>query len=65
MPGDNSDPEWVPPAMVKSKPKNFAMLEAKRKKAKKKRKSEYRCDVCQKKFVDGPQLQNHKRQHGR
>ena len=41
MPGDNSDPDWVPPAMVKSKPKNFAMLEAKRKKAKKKRKSEY------------------------
>ena len=61
---DDADDEWVPPPTAKKKPKNFAMLEGKRKKAKK-GKREYRCDMCPKRFVDAKQFSNHKQVHGR
>ena len=61
----SDDEEWVPPKLPKPKPKNFALLEAKKKKTKNKTSQAYFCDKCGKKLVSREQMKDHKKRvHG-
>ena len=62
---DDDDDEWCPPANAKPKPKNFALLEARKRKFKTKKKIVIKCDLCSRKFSEKQQLYNHRLTHGR
>ena len=62
---EEEDAEWRPPPASKPKPKNFALLEARKKKFKRMKKIVIRCDVCSRLFPDKKQMYNHKSTHGR
>ena len=64
MPGDESDDEWLPLPHEKPKPKNFALLQARKKKFKRKAKIVIKCDVCNRKFTTKKQMNEHKETHG-
>ena len=61
----DDDVDWLPSQRPKkSLPKNFSLLLAKKKKSKGKKKVEFRCSECRKRFVDSTALKKHQRRHG-
>ena len=62
---DDDDDDWKPPRAPVAKPKNFALLEARKKKRYGSKNFTIRCQTCKKKFADGVQLKNHVKTHGR
>ena len=58
------DAEWLPSSSAKPKPKNFSLLEARKKKFKSKKKIVVKCNVCTTKFINVKQMLNHKLTHG-
>jgi hypothetical protein len=61
------DETWEPPKLPKPKPKNFALLQAKKKKWEKKGKATktvLRCQFCSVTCYDQQQLKDHERSHG-
>ena len=62
----SSDEEWLPPPPPKEKPKNFAMLMGKKKKAKRSTRIRYECSYCVKRFPSKESQINHEKSvHGR
>ena len=64
MPGYESDDEWLPLPHEKPKPKNFALMQARKKKFARKQKIVIRCDICKRKFTTKKQMFHHKETHG-
>ena len=58
------DDEWLPLPHEKPKPKNFALLQARKKKFKRKARVVVKCDICGRNLTSKDQMYQHRRTHG-